>query len=168
VNRAAAALPLIAALALTGCVADPDTDATSSTSTVTAATTSPSSPNPTPPRDDATVIPVPEAGDNSRKSAVAAAEKVVATFAQPTLDAETWMNNLYPLMTQAGAAAYEGTDPAKVPVHQVTSAGTILDGSTEVALIVEVPTDAGPYNVSLSRTGPDAPWLADRIRPAQA
>ena len=166
-NRAAAALPLVAALALTGCVADTP-DSTSSTSTITAAPTAATSPNPTPPVDDATVIPVPEAGDDSRESALAAAEKVVATFAQPTLDAETWMNNLYPLMTQAGAAAYEGTDPAKVPVHQVTGAGKILDGSTEVALIVEVPTDAGPYNVSLSRTGPDAPWLADRIRPARA
>ncbi|NQX37100.1 hypothetical protein [Herbiconiux sp. VKM Ac-2851] len=166
-NRAAAALPLIAALALTGCVADP-VDNTRSTSTITAAPNASTSPNPTPPVDDATVIPVPEAGDDSQKSALTAAEKVVATFAQPTLDPETWMNNLYPLMSQAGAAAYEGTDPAKVPVHQVTGAGKILDGSTEVALIVEVPTDAGPYNVSLSRTGPDAPWLADRIRPAQA
>jgi hypothetical protein len=167
VNRAAAALPLIAALALAGCVADP-VDNTGSTSTITAAPNASTSPNPTPPVDDARVIPVPEAGDDSRESALAAAEKVVATFAQPTLDAETWMNNLYPLMSQAGAAAYEGTDPAKVPVHQVTGAGKILDGSTEVALIVEVPTNAGPYNVSLSRTGPDAPWLADRIRPAQA
>ncbi|WP_440711802.1 hypothetical protein [Herbiconiux sp. YIM B11900] len=166
-NRAAAALPLIAALALTGCVADTP-DSTSATSTSTAAPTSPASPNPTPPADEATVIPIPEASEDSRESALDAAEKVVAAFAQPTLDAQTWMNNLYPLMTQAGAAAYEGTDPAKVPVRQVTGTGKILDGSTEVALIVEVPTDAGPYNVSLSRTGPDAPWLADRIRPAQA
>ncbi|SDZ48552.1 hypothetical protein [Herbiconiux ginsengi] len=166
-NRAATALPLLAALTLVGCVAQPAVDHTSPPAT-TVTPTFAASPNPTPPSDDAMIIPVPEASGDSKSSAIVAAEKVVATFGQPTLDAETWMNNLYPLMSQAGAKAHEGTDPAKVPVHNVTGTGRILDGSTDVALIVQVPTDAGPYNVSLSRAGTGAPWLADRIRPAQS
>lgn len=162
-----AVVPLIAAFALTGCVG---TTASPTVVPSTSSTSAPSTSNGTAvpaPTDDASVLPVPEAGTDSRAGAITAAEKVVTTFGQPTLDASTWMNNMYPLLTQTGAAAYEGTDPAQVPVHQVTSAGTILDGSTEVALIVQVPTDAGLYNVSLSRTGASAPWLADRIRPAQ-
>lgn len=113
------------------------------------------------------MLPIPEAETSSQSDAITAAETVMTTFGQPTLDASTWMNNLYPLLTQTGAAAYEGTDPAQVPVQQVTGAGTIVEGSTDVALIVQIPTDAGLYNVSLSRTGPSMPWLADRIRPAQ-
>ena len=163
-----AVVHLIAALALTGCVG-----ATSSPTVAppTSSTGAPSTPSgtavPGAPTDDASVLPVPEAGTDSRADAIITAEKIVTTFGQPTLDATTWMNNMYPLLTQTGAAAYEGTDPAQVPVHQVTGAGTILDGSTEVALIVQVPTDAGPYTVSLSRPAASVPWLADRIRPAQ-
>ena len=130
--------------------------------------TSTSPANPTPPVDvGATADPVPEAGTDSQEAAIATAEKAVTAFARPDLSYDEWINGLYPYLTQTGAAAYEDTDPALVPVRQVTGAGTILPASTEVALIVQVPTDAGPYNVSLSRPSPDAPWLADRIRPAE-
>ncbi|RJT92469.1 hypothetical protein D6T64_00180 [Cryobacterium melibiosiphilum] len=164
-----AVIPFVAALALTGCVGGPTAPGTP------APTTSASSPLPTTagtaapdePTDEASVLPIPEAETSSQSDAITAGETVMTTFGQPTLDASTWMNNLYPLLTQTGAAAYEGTDPAQVPVHRVTGAGTIVEGSTDVALIVQVPTDAGLYNVSVSRTGPSMPWLADRIRPAQ-
>lgn len=163
-----AVVPLITALALTGCVG---TTASPTVAPPSSSTSAPSTPSvtavPGAPTDDASVLPVPEAGTDSQADAITTAEKVVTTFGQTTLDATTWMNNMYPLLTQTGAAAYEGTDPAQVPVHQVTGAGTILGGSTEVALIVQVPTDAGLYNVSVSRPGASAPWLADRIRPAQ-
>ena len=164
----AVVVPFAAVLALTGCVGGSTPPGTPAPST--SASTPPTAPGPAvpdEPTDDASVLPVPEAGTDSRADAITTAEKVVTTFGQPTLDATTWMNNMYPLLTQTGAAAYEGTDPAQVPVHQVTGVGIILDGSTEVALIVQVPTDAGLYNVSLSRPGASAPWLADRIRPAQ-
>ena len=163
-----AVVPFAAALALTGCVdgptaqgaATPPTSASSPPSTTGTAA-------PAEPTDDASVLPIPEAETSSQSDAITAAVTVITTFGQPTLDATTWINNLYPLLTQTGAAAYEGTDPAQVPVHQVTGDGTVLEGSTDVALIVQVATDAGLYNVSLSRTGPSMPWLADRIRPAQ-
>lgn len=170
-NRAAAAvLPLAALLALSGCVpATNTTDNSPVPSTSATGTARPTDgPNPDAPEDDATVVPVPEAADTSQEAAIVAAEKTVAAFGRPDLPYQDWINGLYPLMTQTGAAAYEGTDPQNVPVRQVTGPGSILDGSTEVALIVQVPTDAGTYNVSLSRASADAPWLADRIRPAGA
>jgi hypothetical protein len=115
----------------------------------------------------ATVAPVPEAGDDSEADAITAAEAVVTAFGRPDLAYDEWIDGLYPLLTPAGAAAYEDTDPANVPVRAVTGPGTILPEPTDVALIVQVPTDAGPYNVSLSRADTSEPWLADRIRPAE-
>lgn len=169
-NRAAiAALPLAALLTLSGCTGSSTDPTSESTITSSAASSAePSSPPdiPVPAADDAEVVAVPEASPDSQAAAIAAAEAVVTAFGQPTLPYPEWINGLYPLMTQTGAAAYEDTDPQNVPVHQVTGEPTVLDGSTDVALIVEVPTDAGPYNVSLSRPSADAPWLADRIRPA--
>jgi hypothetical protein len=163
-------LPLALVVTLSGCI-DSTSNTTAPPATSTGTPTTPSAadgPNPSPPGDEATVIPVPEAEASSQIAAIAAAEKAVATFGQPDLPYQQWIDGLYPLMSQAGAAAYEGTDPQNVPVHQVTGPGRILEGSTDVALIVEVPTDAGPYNVSLSRSSTDAAWLADRIRPAGA
>ena len=99
--------------------------------------------DPTSPVDDGEVTAAPEAGGDSQRDAIAAATKVMQTF------------------------AVGGTDPKQIPVHQVTGAGTVLPDSTEVSLIVQLPTDAGIYNVTLTRPDASAPWLADRIRPAQ-
>lgn len=163
------ALPF-ALLLLAGCAAEADeVSSDTSASPAPSASVGPTTgPNPDAPEDDATVDPVPEAGQDSRESAIEAAVDAVEAFGRPDLAYQDWIDGLYPYMTQAGASAYENTDPANVPVHEVTGDGVILEGSTEVALIVQVPTDAGLYNVSLSRTGADAPWLADRIRPAGA
>jgi hypothetical protein len=169
VNRAAVAvLPLAALLTLSGCVADTSHNTPLPSTSATGTPRPTDGPNPTPPEDDATMVPVPGAAGTSQEAAITAAENAVAAFGRPDLPYQEWINGLYPLMTQTGAAAYEGTDPQNVPVRQVTGAGMILEGSTEVALIVQVPTDAGTYNVSLSRSSADAPWLADRIRPAGA
>lgn len=116
--------------------------------------------------DEATVAPIPAASTDGQAAALAAAETAVSTFAQPGLDAATWMTRMYPLLTQRGAQAYEGTDPAQIPVRYVTGPGQVLDGSTDVALIVQIPTDAGLYTVSLSRTDASAVWLVEQLRPA--
>ncbi|PVW03017.1 hypothetical protein DEA06_14750 [Microbacterium sp. Gd 4-13] len=169
-NRMRAAAPpvlLMLAFTLTGCASSSNEPIPVYTSTRPSMAATPTTPvNPSPPFDDETVEPVPEATENSQSAAIVAAERAVTAFARPDLRYDAWIAGLYPQLTQAGATAYEDTDPANVPVRQVTGPGTILPASTEVALIVQVPTDAGPYNISMSRPGPDAPWLADRIRPA--
>jgi len=160
-----AALSLVAALAVTGCVSDPPQPEPTQSAAPTPTSTNPV--NPTPPSDTgATVAPVPEAESDSQAAAIDAATAALTAYAQPELPYQQWINGLYPYLTQTGAAAYEDTDPARIPVRKVTGPGIILPASTEVALIVQLPTDAGNYNVSLSRPNADAAWLADRIRPA--
>lgn len=161
-------VPVLAALLmLTGCTSDtatPETATSPSTSSGITPTAEPSEPHT--PHDEVTPLEAPEADAGSQSSAISAAERAVDAFANPQLPYQEWIEGLYPLLTQAAATAYEGTDPANVPATQVIGTGQVLAGSTEVALIVQVPTDAGLYNVSLSRPGGDAPWLADRIRPS--
>lgn len=123
---------------------------------------------PTQPIDDGEVTPAPEAGGSSQQDAIAAATKAMETFARPQLGADEWWRAMLPLLSQRGAHAYEGTDPAQIPATTVTGPGQILEGSTEVLLIVEIPTDAGLYNITLTRPAPSSPWLAERIRPAQS
>ncbi len=160
---AAVAIAAITVAMLAGCIQNPDP---SPAPTRTLPTGLPST-APTAPVDAGEVTPAPEADEDSQSAALNAATKALQTFAQPQLSADKWWAQMLPLLSQQGAVAYEGTDPAQIPVHQVTGTGNVLEGSTEVSLIVQLPTDAGPYNITLTRPGADAPWLAERIRPAQ-
>ncbi|MBG6059745.1 hypothetical protein RCH16_003207 [Cryobacterium sp. MP_M5] len=135
----------------------------------TAASTSSAAPTAAAPTDGlddgldiATATPADEA---STAAAVTVAEKLMTAFARPDVDETTWINGLYPYLTQSGGAAYANTNPAKVPVSEITGAGSVVDGANEYALLVTVPTNIGPYVVSLTRQAPTDPWLADRITP---
>jgi len=119
------------------------------------------------PIDDPVIATPAEASAQSQEDAIAAATTVMEAFAQPELDADAWWREMLPLLSQEGAYAHEGTDPARIPVTSITGAGEILDGSTEVSLIVRIPTNAGLYHVTLTRPDTSSPWLAERIRPAQ-
>lgn len=113
-------------------------------------------------------IDIPQADPADEKSiaaAVTVAEKLMTAFARPDVDETTWINGLYPYLTQAAGTAYAGTIPAKVPVNEVTGPGSVVDGATEYALLVTVPTNSGPYVVSLTRQAPTDAWLADRLTP---
>lgn len=166
-----AVVPLAAALALTGCAGQPSPEPVGTNSPHSSTPTHTHTPTQTSqtdaPIDNATPIPVPEAGADGQESAIAAAEKVVARFAQSALSAEEWMEQMTPLLSPTGYDAYTGIDPAQIPVHQVTGAGRNLPASTDVSLIVHVPTDVGSYNVTLTRRDVSVAWLAERIRPTQ-
>lgn len=108
----------------------------------------------------------PEAQPDSEVTALAAAENVLAAFARPTLSEEEWWNQLVPLLSQKGAVAYEYTLPANIPVTEITGPGEILEGASDVIILVQLPTDDGPYIVTLTRGSVDEPWLAERVRPA--
>jgi hypothetical protein len=155
----------LAALLLTGCAPQLSPVSTPIATFPDGTTKTPRS-TPTDGLDDGPNGPTPTPADATSQAAAAKlAEKFMTAFARPQLDATTWMNALYPMLTQQGAAAYEGTDPANVPAHRVTGSGSVVDGATDFALLVTVPTDIGTYAVSLTRKAPTDPWLVDRITP---
>jgi hypothetical protein len=163
----AATIPLViaATIVLAGC-SGAGADDTAQQDASSSSSTSSTEPSSTPSvYDDATAQPAAEASEGAQDSAVSAAEKVVRTYAQPKLSPDEWAQQMTPLLSQSGAVAYEGQDPSTIPATRVTGSGKIVDGATNVALNVLVPTDAGEYNVALSRTGGSAPWLANEIRP---
>jgi hypothetical protein len=167
--RAAAAI-LAAAMtvtALTGCSPqeDPEPTPTPTASSRTSTTAPPETPSPDGLEDGIDIPAAAPADETSTAAAITVAEKLMTAFAQPNIDATSWINGLYPYLTQGAGVAYAGTDPAKVPVSHVTGTGSVVEGSTEYALLVKVPTNIGDYVVSLTRKSPTDPWLADRVTP---
>ncbi|MBX3196234.1 MAG: hypothetical protein KF727_14185 [Microbacteriaceae bacterium] len=118
--------------------------------------------------DDGEVVTPEVASGATQREAIVAAEKAMRTFAQPDLSPADWYEAMLPLLSESAGVAYRTMDPTAIPVRRVLEGAYVLEGSTEVALIVRVPTDVGAYNVSLTRSGVDQPWLAERIRPADA
>jgi hypothetical protein len=114
---------------------------------------------------DDVIAPTPPTAEDAA-SAVEAAKGTLAAFANPDLTPDQWMAGMYPVLTQRGADDYIGTDPRQIKVRSVTGTGTVLEGATDVALTVAMPTNAGIYYVALSRPSTESAWLADRIRPA--
>lgn len=121
---------------------------------------------PTEPVDDPEVIVAPTADADSQAAAIETAERATAAFARPQLNPRAWYDGMLPYLSQRGAEAYSGTDPSAIRVTAVTGDGAVLEGSTDVLLIVALPTDAGTYNITLTRSGVDEAWLVERIRPA--
>ena len=116
--------------------------------------------------------PAPEAAtqdDTSTAAAVDLAQRAMTAFARPTVAADTWFNDLAPLMTPEARSAYYGTDPAEVPAHAVTGPARAETSpsaySSAYLAYVTVPTDVGDYRVLLSREGGDAGWLVETLTP---
>ncbi|MBF4618213.1 hypothetical protein ITJ44_09030 [Clavibacter sp. VKM Ac-2873] len=178
VVRGAAAVALAAALALgaAGCASvtvhddgspvDPAPSSGAATADGTsggdAADAGPSSPGAT--DDGAAAEPEPTADAAAQASALAAADKVMRTYAQPGIPEAEWERQMTPLLSQQGAVAFVPTIPSRLTAHAVTGAGTVMPAPTAYALIVRVPTDDGDYDVALVRSSPTAPWLADEIQ----
>ena len=96
------------------------------------------------------------------------AEKTMRLFARPDRPADAWWADLEPLLSAQARQDYYGVDPARVPVTAVTGPARLVPLDTELVAIAHIPTDAGLYAVTLSRT-PQAPaWMVERITPPEA
>jgi len=94
-------------------------------------------------------------------AAAKTATTVMSLYARPSSSAESWIDALDPYLTQGAAAAFAGTDPSTIPAHQVTGTAQILPVSTAQGALIDVPTDAGTYQLLLLKDGPG--WLVDQI-----
>ncbi|WP_380169632.1 hypothetical protein [Jannaschia sp. R86511] len=108
-------------------------------------------PGPAPTWDEAALI-----------AAASSARDAVAAFTSDADDA-VWWTTVSPLLSPTAQQAYVATDPAEVPGSTVLDVSTVLDAGSAYLARVLVPTDAGDYEVLLSRTESDAPWLVERF-----
>lgn len=167
---------LAAALVLVGCTGQDEGPTPTPTTTSSPSPTMPDLDQFTPPpsglvdEDTGETIepqPVPEWDEASRVAVVDAAEAAMTAFARPDLDHDTWWAGVEPLLTPEAAEDYAYVDPANIPVREVTGEGFIVNDASAYVATVEVPTDAGRYQLVLNRKHADAPWLVSRITPVE-
>ncbi|RFA17762.1 hypothetical protein [Subtercola boreus] len=89
----------------------------------------------------------------------------VAAFCRPALDQQTWINALYPFLSQTAAVSYETVNPGRVPCTAVMGDARLRDTDGSYTTRVFVPTDAGEYSVLLNRSDVSDPWLVEQITP---
>lgn len=170
----AAAALTVATTSLTGCVPSPstpasDTGAPASTSpsgaTVPNTAATPTSTPPAPAPQDAPPQVRPDQLPKAQQDAAQVAVNTMAIFGRKDLPYEQWWALLAPNLTSAGQFAFEYTEPANVPVHQVTGDPSALEENWTTNGAIAVPTDAGTYQVLLSRPTADSGWLVWDIVP---
>jgi hypothetical protein len=110
-----------------------------------------------------------------QRAAVAAGVRVMRAFASPAASSrsndpdaqETWWAKLHPLLSDQARSDYAAVDHANVPVHAVTGPGRLGVAQARVMAVIHVPTDAGLYAVTLSRSAEDPRWRAEQITPPE-
>lgn len=156
-TRTTIALTILLAVGITGCAAP--------------------APEPTP-----TVTPSPESTwhapaatpDNSLKwedSAVSldAATTAMTAFVDHSLPAEAWWEAFEQYLTPEAKYVWLGTDPRNIPATAITGALTIVGESTATRVTISVPTDAGTYELMLTRHvssgSAPGPWRVFSLTP---
>jgi hypothetical protein len=109
--------------------------------------------------------PMPTWDQESTQRATQVALDATRAYCRPTLDDEVWFEELAGFLTAAGQEAHYGTDPAEVACSEVAGTSMAGDSTTAYLATVAVITNAGPYEVLLSRVGAGEPWLVERISP---
>lgn len=91
--------------------------------------------------------------------------QAMTRFARPSMPAKKWWDELSPLLSAQARTDYAYTDPANVPATKVTGKPSLADLDSVHVRIVQVPTDAGTYSITLSRSELDPDWVVERIAP---
>ncbi|PPF72628.1 hypothetical protein [Pseudoclavibacter sp. Z016] len=105
--------------------------------------------------------------ETSRAAAVSAAETAMTAYARPSVDPNTWIEDLTPLLTPKAAKDYNFIRNGNIPATQVTGPGVIVNDDSVYLAHVEVPTDAGTWTVMIVREYGDSPWLVERFTPPE-
>lgn len=104
--------------------------------------------------------------DQSRQAAVAAAAAALVAYGQPSLDYQTWITQLGAHMDPAALDRYRLVDPSNIPIHTVDTASCqLVDDTSGWIGRVNCGTDAGVWQVMVSRTGQADLWVAQEFLP---
>ena len=107
----------------------------------------------------------PSASPEVGAEATRLATDAVTAFCRPVLDHQTWIDGLYPFLSQTAAVAYGTVNPARVPCTALTGGARVRDDDGIYTVRVIVPTDAGEYTVYVHRLDLPEPWLVESITP---
>lgn len=108
---------------------------------------------------------VPSWDHSSVVSAEEVASAALAAFARPDLDHTEWWATVGPFFTTQAQQAYFYVLPENIPVREVTGPATLVDDTSAYVAVVDVPTDIGPYRVTLQRLDAETPWLVTDFDP---
>lgn len=106
-------------------------------------------------------------GKTERRAATDLGVRVMELFARPGVEADTWWEDLEPHLSAQARHDYAYVDPRNVPASNVTGTGDLVTMDSPRVAIVHVPTDAGLYAVTLSRSPAEPEWVAERITPPE-
>ena len=110
---------------------------------------------------------VPVWDEAAREEAAARAVGFMTAFGRPTLPADRWLVGIQGLMAPEARDWFAYVDPANVPVTAVTGPADVRDVGSAYLAEVLVPTDAGPYLVTLSRRTGTEPFLVTGAAPVE-
>lgn len=101
--------------------------------------------------------------DADRKKVQSEAVAVVSAFVAKGKDQKAWWDELKPRMSDQAQKDYAQTDPRKVPGKKAESKTRILPGAIGETATVGVLTDAGEFEVLMTRSHDKPDWKAERI-----
>ena len=100
----------------------------------------------------------------SRSAAVTTAEGCVAALVQ-TVPYDQWWDGLSAWLEPDLAQSWSWTDPANVVGTVVTGPGVVVEDVSAWVLLVDVPTDAGPWHVTVARDDHGSWAVRDLVPP---
>lgn len=100
-------------------------------------------------------------------AAITRAEGFMRAFTRTDLPAAQWWAGVTGFLTPQAASDFQGTDPAQISAGHLTGPGAILTQTAGVVAVVDLPTGAGTYQVTMTRTGADQPWLVSLVTAPQ-
>lgn len=106
---------------------------------------------------------------DSHADAVAVGEAAMAAFLDRSLPADKWWEAFQTYLTVEGRYVWEGTDPRNIPATEMTAPPTTIGTPTSTRVQLSVPTDAGVYEMTLTRKAAvgsaPGPWKVFELRP---
>lgn len=108
--------------------------------------------------------PEPTWDDAARASAVQLAERAVAAWLNTGRGEQAWRDGLASWLSPDAVDFYAAVDPRNIAPGAVDGASRVVDESSVYLAVVEVPTTAGSYTVTLNRVTATDPWHAQRVK----
>lgn len=106
--------------------------------------------------------------ESSRLAAVGLAEHATAAWINTAVSESSWRTGLKTWFPPSTLEYYADVDPRNIKAGRVRAAGArVTDESSPYLAVVRVPTNAGAYEVTLSRATALEPWQVEQVEAVQ-